>query len=65
MFAGAGESSTLQIGQRNAEATRTALAAERIRVRGHDTGGSAGRSIEVDVATGKVSVRTRDVTRAL
>jgi chemotaxis protein CheD len=65
MFAGAGEGSTLQIGQRNADATRHALAAERIRVRGHDTGGNAGRSIEVDVATGKVSVRSRDVTRSL
>jgi chemotaxis protein CheD len=59
MFTGAGAGTTAQIGHRNARGTRLALAAHGIRVRAEDTGGNAGRSIEVDVATGVVSIRTR------
>jgi chemotaxis protein CheD len=59
MFTGAGAGTTAQIGHRNARGTRLALAALGIQVRGEDTGGNAGRSIEVDVATGVVSVRTQ------
>jgi chemotaxis receptor (MCP) glutamine deamidase CheD len=47
----------MQIGARNAEATMDALNAARISVRGKDTGGSSGRSIEVHVANGDVLVR--------
>jgi len=39
------------------EATMDALHAARISVRGKDTGGSSGRSIEVHVANGDVLVR--------
>jgi len=59
MFTGAGAGTTAQIGERNARGTRLALAALGIRVRAEDTGGNSGRSIEVDVATGKVSIRSR------
>jgi len=57
MFGMTGSNPVMQIGARNAEATITALEQARIRVRGKDTGGSSGRSIEVHVANGDVMVR--------
>jgi chemotaxis protein CheD len=57
MFGNAGSNPVMQIGARNAEATMAALEQARIRVRGKDTGGSTGRSIEVHVANGDVLVR--------
>jgi len=57
MFGNTGASPVMQIGARNAEATMDALDAARISVRGKDTGGSSGRSIEVHVANGDVLVR--------
>jgi len=56
MFAGAGLDA-FQIGERNAAATVAALAEHRITVRAHDTGGQSGRSVEVQVGDGSVSVR--------
>lgn len=47
----------MAIGARNAQATLDALAARRITVRATDVGGTVGRSLEIDVATGAVSVR--------
>lgn len=55
MFAGAG--STLEVGVRNAAAVREALAKERIRIHAEDTGGTKGRTVRVDPATGIVTVR--------
>jgi len=52
-----GASPVMQIGARNAVATMEALQLARIPVRGKDTGGSSGRSIEVHVANGDVLVR--------
>jgi len=57
MFGNTGSNPVMQIGARNAEATMAALDKARIRVRGKDTGGSTGRSIEVHVANGDVLVR--------
>ena len=57
MFGNAGTNPVMQIGARNAESTLEALSMLRIPVRAKDTGGSAGRSIEVNVASGAVSVR--------
>jgi chemotaxis protein CheD len=47
----------LQIGERNAERTRAELRRRRIPIRAGDTGGSAGRSVEVHVGSGRVLVR--------
>jgi chemotaxis protein CheD len=57
MFGNTGTSAVMQIGARNATATMQALELARIPVRGKDTGGSTGRSIEVHVANGDVLVR--------
>ena len=57
MFGTTGSNPVMQIGARNAEATISALEQARIKVRGKDTGGSSGRSIEVHVANGDVLVR--------
>jgi chemotaxis protein CheD len=53
-FGGSG----LEIGRRNEEATLAALEAERIPVVGSFTGGSAGRTVRVEVGAGRVSVKT-------
>jgi chemotaxis protein CheD len=57
MFGGGGASPVMQIGARNAESTLAALEVLGVAVRACETGGSSGRSIEVIVATGEVSVR--------
>jgi chemotaxis protein CheD len=49
--------SSMDIGARNDEAARAALAAARIPVRAADTRGSTGRTIRVDPATGVVTVK--------
>lgn len=46
-----------QMGDRNVAAARAALATLRISVVASDTGGSAGRSVSFDIATGEVAVR--------
>jgi chemotaxis protein CheD len=49
--------SSMDIGARNDQAARDALAAARIPVRAADTRGSTGRTIRVDPATGIVTVK--------
>ena len=49
--------SSMDIGARNDDAARAALAAARIPVRAADTSGSTGRTIRVDPATGVVTVK--------
>ena len=49
--------SAMDVGSRNAAAVRELLAAHRISVTAEAVGGSKGRTIRVDVATGGVSVR--------
>lgn len=46
-----------QMGDRNVAAARAALAALQISIVASDTGGSAGRSVSFDLATGEVAVR--------
>lgn len=53
-----GLESILEMGTRNLEMTRKALAKEGIRVSATDTGGSQGRSVWLFVDSGKVMVRT-------
>jgi chemotaxis protein CheD len=48
----------INMGERNVEATRAALADARIRVVAEDVGGEYGRSVYFDVATGVVTVRS-------
>jgi chemotaxis protein CheD len=49
--------SSMDIGARNDEAARAALAAHRIPIRAADTRGSTGRTIRVDPGTGIVTVK--------
>lgn len=53
-----GGGSLPKIGDRNVESVRAALAAARITVRSADTGGSVGRTVRMDAATGRITVRT-------
>ena len=53
MFAAAG----LEVGQRNAVAVRELVAERRLNVVAEAVGGSRGRTVKVDVASGTVSVR--------
>jgi len=46
------------VGVRNIEASRAALAAAHIRVTGEVVGGTVGRSVYLDVATGRLRVRS-------
>jgi chemotaxis protein CheD len=48
---------SLEVGQRNEAAVREQLAGMRIPVRAEATGGSRGRTIRVEVATGAVTIR--------
>jgi len=59
MFGGGGgaAASMMNIGERNAAAVREALRAIGMRVRAADTGGNAGRSMQVSVSGGVVTVR--------
>jgi chemotaxis protein CheD len=57
MFSGGSGGGVLNIGARNGVAVRAALARAGLRLRAADTGGSAGRTLEVVVGTGIVTVR--------
>lgn len=56
MFAALQPAGTIQMGERNVHAARTALHTLGIRLIGEAVGGDFGRSVEFDVATGKVVV---------
>jgi chemotaxis protein CheD len=58
LFASLTPTGTVQIGQRNVSACRTALATLGIDVVGEAVGGELGRSMWLDVATAAVTVRT-------
>ncbi|MCT4776176.1 MULTISPECIES: chemotaxis protein CheD [Exiguobacterium] len=55
------ENEAMRIGERNAEAVRNALKAHRIPLIAEDCGGHNGRTIEFDVATCVLSIRTVSV----
>jgi chemotaxis protein CheD len=50
---------TLQIGKRNTEVVKEALKNEGIILVAEDTGGSSGRTITLDIQTGKLSVKNK------
>jgi chemotaxis protein CheD len=56
MFAGLQPPGTIQMGERNVHAVREALHRRRVRVTGELVGGDFGRSVELDVETGRVQV---------
>jgi chemotaxis protein CheD len=58
MFTFAGQSDLMRIGPRNVEAVKEALAHYMIPIRGEDTGGNCGRTIELFCEDGSLSVRT-------
>lgn len=58
MFAGADEKFLFNIGQRNAEVARRVLKDLGIRVLAEDAGGTSGRTMILDTATGQVIIRT-------
>ena len=57
MFGAGSGAGLLNIGQRNAVAVRTALEVAGLRLRAAQTGGNSGRTLEVTVATGAITVR--------
>lgn len=53
-----GVSGSLEVGRRNVAALELALAAVGLRLTATDLGGSIGRSIHLDLTTGRLSIRT-------
>lgn len=60
MFSFMGTDDRMRIGERNTEAVKLALKKEGLRISGEDTGGNYGRSMELNLETGKVSIKTID-----
>ena len=58
MIQAAGFDAALEMGARNLEMTRKALASEGVHLSAADTGGSQGRSVWLSADSGKVMVRT-------
>lgn len=58
MIQAAGFVAVLDMGKRNLEMTRKALAGEGIRISGEEVGGTQGRSVWLSTDSGKVMVRT-------
>jgi len=56
MLSGASFTDTMMIGQRNVEAAHAALAGLRLRIKSEDTGGEAGRTVKLAVATGALEI---------
>lgn len=56
MLQGAAFKSTANIGERNAEAARAALKSAGVLVRGEELGGSSGRTVRLEVSTGRLTV---------
>lgn len=57
MLTAPGLTDKFNIGSRNVEKVREVLRLQGIRIRGDSTGGHAGRTVVLDVATGEVTVR--------
>lgn len=55
MIQGVAFKQTMQIGQRNAEAARAMLRSARVPVRGEELGGTSGRTVRLEVATGRLT----------
>ena len=55
----------LEIGRRNAEAVQTCLAGRGLRLAATDFGGSSGRTVQLEVPTGRLHVRSVTATAVL
>ena len=60
MFAFANATDIMRVGARNAEAAKRILSDLRIRLLAEDTGGTYGRTVQIDLATGAYRVKTID-----
>ncbi|WP_274651523.1 chemotaxis protein CheD [Paenibacillus humicola] len=58
MFAFAAQNDSMRIGPRNVESCRTVLSKFAIPLLAEDTGGSSGRTIEIDSASGVLTIRS-------
>ncbi|MBD2845264.1 chemotaxis protein CheD [Paenibacillus sp. IB182496] len=58
MFAFSSQSDAMRIGPRNVESCKRILQLHTIAIAGEDTGGSHGRTIELDSGTGKLLIRS-------
>lgn len=60
MFAFANATDIMRVGQRNAAASKEILQGLGIPIIGEDTGGSYGRTVQIDLSTGVYTVKTID-----
>ena len=60
MFAFANATDIMRVGARNAEAVKKLLQEMKIRLVAEDTGGTYGRTVQIDLATGIYKVKTID-----
>ena len=60
MFAFANASDIMRVGLRNASASKEILKKLSIPIVGEDTGGSSGRTVQIDLSTGVYKVKTID-----
>ena len=60
MFAFANATDIMRVGARNAEAVKKLLQEMKIRLVSEDTGGTYGRTVQIDLATGIYKVKTID-----
>jgi chemotaxis protein CheD len=58
MFSGAGAQNFLKIGERNVTLSINTLHALKLPIVGNDTGGTHGRTIELNNGTGKLKIKT-------
>lgn len=58
MFLFSESNDMMRIGPRNVEACKLALKLAKIPLRGEDTGGNWGRSLELDCSTGRLEIRS-------
>lgn len=49
---------TMEIGKRNAAALESALGLQGLRLQGHDLGGKAGRTVQLEPATGRLLIKS-------
>jgi chemotaxis protein CheD len=58
MFSGTSANNVLKVGERNADSSTRILNELRIPILAHDTGGTHGRTIELDITNGRLKIRT-------
>ncbi|MCL6560675.1 MAG: chemotaxis protein CheD [Firmicutes bacterium] len=58
MFSGLNEKFSLNIGERNIQATRDSLKSYGLKIVGEDVGGNKGRTMILDTVSGQVTIRT-------